>query len=66
VVTIRRHGIIWQAMLPIDLGARLLAWLTECRLWAVPAPVFTGPQGSLSRMAIHQILHRYRQQGRAR
>jgi len=63
VVTIRRHGITWQAVLPIDLGARLLAWLTECRLWAVHAPVFTGPQGPLSRTAIHQLLHRYRQQG---
>lgn len=62
LVEIRRHGMIWRVVLPMDLGARLLAWLTERRLWAVPAPVITGPQGPLSPMAIHQVLYRYRQQ----
>jgi integrase len=66
LVAVRRHGVTWTAVLPIDLGARLLAWLTERRLWADPTPVFTGPQGKLSPMAIHQVLHRYRQQKRAR
>jgi integrase len=66
LVTVRRHGVTWRAELPIDLGARLLAWLTERRLWADPAPVFTGPQGPLSPTAIHQILFRYRRQRRAR
>jgi site-specific recombinase XerC len=65
LVTIRRHGVNWHAELPIDLGARLLAWLTERRLWADPAPVITGPRGPLSATAIHQILFRYRQQRRA-
>jgi site-specific recombinase XerD len=62
LIEIRRHGMTWRVVLPMDLGARLLAWLTERRLWAVPAPVITGPQGPLSPMAIHQVLYRYRQQ----
>jgi site-specific recombinase XerD len=62
LIEIRRHGITWRAVLPMDLGARLLAWLTERRLWAVHALVITGPQGPLSPMAIHQVLYRYRQQ----
>jgi hypothetical protein len=68
LVTVRRYGVTWQAALPPDLGARLLAWLTERRLWADPAPVFTGPQGPgpLSTMGIHQVYHRYRRQRRAR
>jgi hypothetical protein len=45
VVSVRRHGVTWTAVLPTDLGARLLAWLSECRLWAVPEPVFQGIQG---------------------
>lgn len=65
LVEVRRHGITWRAVLPMDLGSRLLAWLTERRLWAVPALVITGPQGPLSPMAIHQVLYRYRHQGRA-
>jgi site-specific recombinase XerC len=66
LVAVRRHGVTWRAVLPTDLGARLLAWLTERRLWADPAPVFTGPRGNLSPMAVHQVLHRYRRQQRAR
>lgn len=65
LIEVRRHGITWRAVLPMDLGSRLLAWLTERCLWAVPAPVITGPQGPLSPMGIHQVLYRYRQQGRA-
>ena len=66
VVTIRRHGVTLRIELPTDLGARLLAWLTERRLWSDPGPVFAGPQGQLSPAAIHQILFRYRQPRRAR
>ena len=64
-VEVHRHGVTWKAVLPVDLGARLLAWLTERRLWADPIPVITGPKGHLSATAVHQVLHRYRQQRRA-
>jgi site-specific recombinase XerC len=65
MVTIRRHGVTWKAELPSDLGARLLAWLTERRQWADSMPVFSGPQGGqLSRTALNQILFRYWQQWR--
>jgi integrase len=66
LITVRRHGVTWRVLLPTDLGSRLLAWLTECRLWADPRPVFTGPQGRLSPMAIHQVLYRYQQRKKAR
>lgn len=62
VIAVLRNGITWRAALPTDLGARLLVWLSERRLWAEPTPVITGPQGPLSPMAIHQVLYRYRQQ----
>lgn len=66
LVEVRRHGVIWRAVLPSDLGARLLAWLSERRLWADPMPVFTGPEEPLSPTAVHQILFRYRRQRRRR
>jgi site-specific recombinase XerC len=66
LVTVHRHGVTWHAVLPTDLGARLLAWITERRLWADPAPLFTSRRRQLSPTAIHQILHRYRKQRRAR
>jgi len=65
-VAVHRHGAAWSVTLPADLGGRLLAWLTERRLWATPEPVFTGIQGPLTRRAVHQILHRYRQERKAR
>jgi len=66
VITLRRHGVVWHAALPTDLGARLLAWLTERRLWAESTPVFTGFRGPLSTMGIHQVYHRYWRRRKAR
>ena len=66
-ITLRRRRALWKVTLPADLGARVLAWLTENRLWADPTPVFTGPQGGLQRPAVYQILYRYlRQSGRVK
>lgn len=62
LVAVRRQGVIWYALLPVDLGARLLAWLTECRLWSDPTPVFTGPRGPLAPKSVYAILNRYRRQ----
>ncbi|HBL26557.1 MAG TPA: hypothetical protein DD490_06960, partial [Acidobacteria bacterium] len=59
-LAIHRRGITWAATLPADLGARLLAWLTESRLWAEPKPLFRGPRGSLTPAAVYQYLKRYR------
>ncbi|HEX7184444.1 MAG TPA: hypothetical protein VF756_21640 [Thermoanaerobaculia bacterium] len=59
IVAVRRYGITWRAEMPIDLGGRLLAWLTERRLWATDTPVFTGPQGPLSYFAVYKVLERY-------
>ena len=66
-IALRRYGVAWYAVLPADLGGRVLAWLNERRLWATPEPVFTGLQaleiqGPLSPLSINQILHRYRQE----
>jgi integrase len=60
LITLRRHGVIWKALLPTDLGAHLLAWLSERRIWGEPTPVFTGRQGRLTPTAVHLTLHRCR------
>lgn len=66
LVTVHRHGVTWYAAMPVDLGGRVLVWLTERRLWADPAPVFAGTRGPLTQAGIHQVLHRYRRQKRSR
>jgi hypothetical protein len=60
VVSVHRHGISWSIVLPDDLGGRLLAWLTEARIWGLPEPVFHGCRGPLTSMGIWKILDRYR------
>ena len=66
VVSVRRHGISWSIVLPDDLGGRLLAWLTEARIWGLPEPVFQGCRGPLTSMGIWKILDRYRDPQRRR
>jgi hypothetical protein len=66
LVAVHRQGVTWYAALPSDLGGRLVAWLTERRLWAEAVPVFNGPRGLLSPKRIEKILQRYRRQKRAR
>jgi hypothetical protein len=65
LVTVHRHGVTWYAALPVDLGGRVLVWLTESRLWAESAPVFAGSRGALSPKSIYKILERYRRQRKA-
>lgn len=60
VIAVRRHSVTWSATLPTDIGARLLAWLSESRLWAVPEPVFRGRRGPLTPIGICKVLERYR------
>lgn len=59
LVTVQRGRIRWTAELPGELGGRLLVWLTEARLWAVDAPVFTAARGPLTRFGICKLLERY-------
>jgi hypothetical protein len=59
LVHVRRENAAWSVTLPIHLGARLLAWLTERRLWAVDTPVFTTPWSPLSLSAIYKLFQRY-------
>lgn len=67
VVKVHRDGVTWHAAMPPDLGARLLAWITERRLWGDPMPVFSRRRGGqLSADAVYQILFRYQQQKRTR
>jgi hypothetical protein len=60
VVSVHRHGISWSIVLPDDLGGRLLAWLTEARIWGLPEPVFHGCRGQLTSMGVWKIVDRYR------
>jgi site-specific recombinase XerC len=66
-IAIQRQGIIWSATLPTALGARLLAWLSEGRLWGEDVPLFTSRRGGpLSHAGISGVLHRYRHHPPAR
>jgi integrase len=60
VVYVNRQGGTWSAVLATDLGARLLAWITECRLCSEPEPVFRGVCGPLAHDGIRKVLDRYR------
>lgn len=66
LVTVHRQDVTWYAALPADLGGRVLAWLTERRLWSEGVPVFPGSRGPLSAASIYTILKRYRRQRRKR
>ncbi len=59
-VHLRRHGITWLVLLPPDLGGRLLAWLSDRRLWGTTEPVFTSPEGIGSTAGIYRVLNRYK------
>lgn len=63
-IAVNRHEVAWSVALPVDLGGRLLAWLTESRLWATDKPVFNGRRQPLAPIGVLCVLHRY--QGRKR
>ncbi len=66
LVAVPRQGVTLYAVLSGDIGGRLLAWLTERRLWAENAPVITGLRGPLSPKRIEKIVERYRRQRKTR
>ncbi|MEA2562549.1 MAG: hypothetical protein QOH06_4053 [Acidobacteriota bacterium] len=66
LVAVHRQDVTWHAALPADLGGRVLAWLTESRLWSERVPVFAGHRGPLSPRSIYTILKRYRPRRKAR
>lgn len=59
VITVQRRGFQLSGPLPVDLGARVLAWLTERRLWSTSEKVFTGVLGPLTPRGVRKILNRY-------
>ena len=58
-IALVRDGAFY-AVLPPDLGSRVLAWLSERRLWGTSEPVFTGPYGPLTVQGIHHVVNRHR------
>ena len=67
LVTVERDDIQWSATLPVDLGGRLLAWLSERRLWGTDEPVFAGRRRRpIATIGVHCVLHRYHGRRRAR
>jgi len=66
LVTVHRQDVTWYAALPPDLGGRVLAWLTERRLWSEGVPVFAGRRGPLTAASIYTILKVYQRQRRKR
>lgn len=61
VVVVHRPPVPWIIVLPVSLGERLAAWLTESCLWSAPQPVFRGIRGPLTHDGVRKILKRYRQ-----
>jgi integrase len=60
-VVVALHGKGTRSItLPTALGARLLAWLSECHPRDKAEPLFRGPRGPLTLMGIYKILHRRR------
>jgi integrase len=59
-IAAQRDGIARTVILPTDLGARLLAWLTEGRLWGTETPVFIGAQGPYCARGVNKVFDRYR------
>lgn len=60
-VLVAIHGYGTRSIvLPTDLGASLLAWLSECHHRDKTEPLFRGPCGPLTLMGIYKILHRHR------
>jgi hypothetical protein len=59
-VRIRRLGFPYAITLHSIYGGRVLAWLSDRRLWASPDLLCTCIQGPLTGEAVRQILYRYR------
>ena len=57
-IALERDGAFYAVLTP-DLGGRVLAWLSERRLWGSPEPVFTGPYGPLTVQGIHHVINRH-------
>ena len=52
-------GLIWYAALPDAISARIVLWLSECRLWDQPEPVFKGARGPLSARGVSKVFNLY-------
>ena len=55
----RRRGVLWSATMPVDLGGRVLVWISERRIWGTEDPVFVGTRGPLTPIGIRKILDRH-------
>jgi hypothetical protein len=62
----REDDVICSFELPTHLGARVMAWLSDRRIWATAAPVFAGQRGPLSDRGVCHVIRRYMRRGRAR
>ncbi|HBL30988.1 MAG TPA: hypothetical protein DD490_29515 [Acidobacteria bacterium] len=60
VVRFQRYGTTGSIVLPTDLGARLLVWLTEAELWGRSEPLFRGCRGPLTPIGIRKVIERCR------
>ena len=60
VVEIEHEVSTWSRVLPTDMAARVVVWLTEAEIWGRDEPVFHGCRGPLTAMGIFKIVERYR------
>jgi site-specific recombinase XerD len=59
IVVVTRYEVAWSAVLPVQLGARVLAWLSESRLWAEDKPIFPGLRGPLTPVGVCKVIDHY-------
>lgn len=69
MIAVKHHGKQGNDLsfvLSVSLGAHLLAWLVERRLWGEDTPVFHGAVGPLSQIGVRKVLLRYSRGNRNR
>jgi hypothetical protein len=58
-IVVQRRRVLWSATMPVDLGGRVLVWISERRIWGTEEPVFVGVRGPLTPFGIRKILDRH-------
>jgi len=58
-IVVQRRRVLWSATMPVDLGGRVLVWISERRIWGTEEPVFVGVRGPLTPFGIRKILARH-------
>jgi hypothetical protein len=58
-IVVQRGRVVWNATMPVDLGGRVLVWMSERRIWGTEEPLFIGVRGPLTPFGVRKLLDRY-------